>query len=298
MSQTKKNSFNQIKIHSQYSICEGALKIEDLKEYCKKNKIRSVGLSDTYNLSGALEFSENISSVGTQPIIGSQIQFKFKNTYGPIPLIAKNSIGYQNIIELSSKAYLENYKSDEPYCSIDDLISNNQGIILLSGSLNNLIGKLFNNGLFEDLEELVTILSQKFKENFYLEIQRHGDQNEKQFEIYNLSLSQKYQIPIIATNEVYYLYKEMHDAHDALMCIGQKKYINDQQRLKLTNNHYFRSSEEMAEIFKDLPEALENNYNLPFRCDFRPTPSKPILPNISLDEINIDDKLKKNTRWV
>ena len=95
MVQYKKNFFNQIKIHSQYSICEGALKIEDLKEYCKKNKIQSVGISDTYNLSGALEFSESISSVGTQPIIGSQILFKYKNNYGVIPLIAKNYKGYQ-----------------------------------------------------------------------------------------------------------------------------------------------------------------------------------------------------------
>ena len=84
MLQPKNKSFNQIKIHSQYSICEGALKIENLKEYCKKNKIQSVGLSDTYNLSGALEFSENISSVGTQPIIGSQVQFRFKNTTNQI----------------------------------------------------------------------------------------------------------------------------------------------------------------------------------------------------------------------
>ena len=106
------NKFNHIKIHSQYSICEGALKIENLKEYCKKNKIQSVGLSDTHNLSGALEFSENISSVGTQPIIGSQLQFKFKNTYGLIPLIAKNNVGYKNIIELSSKAYLEGADND------------------------------------------------------------------------------------------------------------------------------------------------------------------------------------------
>ncbi|MDC3082409.1 DNA polymerase III subunit alpha [Candidatus Pelagibacter sp.] len=295
MFQSKKKSFNQIKIHSQYSICEGALKIEDLKEYCKKNKIQSVGLSDTYNLSGALEFSENISSVGTQPIIGSQIQFKFKNTYGALPLIAKNSKGYKNIIELSSKAYLENHDSDEPHCSIDDLIKYNEGIILLSGSINNLIGKLFNNGLFEDLDELVTTLNLKFRENFYLEIQRHGDQNEKQFEIFNLSLSQKYQIPIIASNEVYYLDKEMHEAHDALMCIGQKTYINDQKRLKLSNNHYLKSSEEMSEIFKDLPEALENNYNLPYRCVFRPIPSKPILPNISTNTVNIDDKLKNDS---
>ncbi len=295
MPQSKKNSFNQIKIHTQYSICEGALKIEDLKEYCKKNKIQSVGLSDTYNLSGALEFSENISSVGTQPIIGSQIQFKFKNTYGAIPLIAKNSKGYQNIIELSSKAYLENNNSDEQHCSIDDLINKNEGIILLTGSVNNLIGKMFNKGLFEDLEELVTILNQKFKENFYLEIQRHEDQNEKQFENFNLSISQKHKIPIIATNEVYYLDKEMHEAHDALMCIGQKTYINDQKRIKLTNNHYLKSSDDMCEIFKDLPEALENNYNLPYRCNFRPIPSKPILPNISSDAVNVDEKLKNDS---
>ena len=155
MPQSKNKSFNHIKIHSQYSICEGALKIENLKEYCKKNKIQSVGLSDTNNLSGALEFSENISSVGTQPIIGSQIQFKFKNTYGLIPLIAKNYVGYKNIIELSSKAYLENVSNDQPHCCIDDLTKYSEGIIVLSGSINNLIGNIYNKGLFEELDELI-----------------------------------------------------------------------------------------------------------------------------------------------
>jgi DNA polymerase-3 subunit alpha len=295
MLQSKKKSFNQIKIHSQYSICEGALKIENLKEYCKKNKIQSVGLSDTYNLSGALEFSENISSVGTQPIIGSQVQFRFKNTYGLIPLIAKNYVGYKNIIELSSKAYLESTDNDQPHCSIDDLNKHSEGIIVLSGSVNNLIGSIFNKGLVDELDELIKLLNKNFKDNFYLEIQRHGDKNEKEFEIYNLNLSKKYEIPIIATNEVYYLDKEMHEAHDALMCIGHKTYINDQKRLKLTNNHYFKSSSEMSEIFKDLPEALENNYNLPYRCDFRPIPSKPILPNITTNIANIDDNLKKDS---
>ncbi len=295
MLQPKKKSFNQIKIHSQYSICEGALKIENLKEYCKKNKIQSVGLSDTYNLSGALEFSENISSVGTQPIIGSQLQFKFKNTYGLIPLIAKNYVGYKNIIELSSKAYLEIANTDDPHCSIDDLIKYSDGIIVLSGAVNNLIGNIFNKGLIDEIDELIKLLNSNFKENFYIEIQRHGDRNEKEFEVFNLNLSKKYQIPIIATNEVYYLNKEMHEAHDALMCIGQKTYINDQKRLKLTDNHYFKSSTEMSEIFKDLPEALENNYNLPYRCDFRPITSKPILPKISTNTVSVDDKLKKDS---
>ena len=165
--------FNNIKIHTQYSICEGAIKISQLKDFCKKNKIKSLGLSDTYNLSGALEFSENISSVGTQPIIGSQIQFKFKNTYGLIPLIAKNYVGYKNIIELSSKAYLENTDNDQPHCSIDDLNKHSEGIIVLSGSVNNLIGSIFNKGLVDELEELIILLKKNLsiKLKFTLNIQ-------------------------------------------------------------------------------------------------------------------------------
>ena len=107
MKESINKTFNQFKIHSQYSICEGAVKIDQLKDFCKKNKIKSLGLSDTYNLSGALEFAENLSSVGTQPIIGTQILFKYKELKGLIPLIAKNHNGYKNIIKLSSKSYLE-----------------------------------------------------------------------------------------------------------------------------------------------------------------------------------------------
>ena len=144
---------------------------------------------------------------------------------------------------------------------------------------------LFRSSLFK-------ILSEKFKDNFYIEIQRHGDQNEKQFEIFNLKQSNKYNLPIIATNEVYYLDKSMHEAHDALMCIGQKSYVNDSNRVKLTNNHYLKTSNEMCELFYDLPEALENNLILPYRCDFRPLPSKPILPNISSNAIDTNEILQ------
>ena len=108
MLKNNSNQFNHFKIHSQYSICEGALKIDQLKDYCKEKKIKSIGLSDTSNLCGALEFSESISKVGTQPIIGTQIIFKFKDEYGLLPIIAKNETGYKNIIELSSKSYLHN----------------------------------------------------------------------------------------------------------------------------------------------------------------------------------------------
>ena len=106
MKESINKTFNHFKVHTQYSICEGAVKIDELKNFCKANKIQTLGISDTHNLSGALEFSENLSSVGTQPIIGTQISFKYKNFTGLIPLIAKNNEGYKNIIELSSKSYL------------------------------------------------------------------------------------------------------------------------------------------------------------------------------------------------
>ena len=101
----KSKNFNNIKIHTQYSICEGAIKIDDLSKYCKDNKIKAIGMSDTSNLCGSLEFSEQISKSKTQPIIGSQIKFKFNDIIGSLPIIAKNSEGYKELINLSSKSF-------------------------------------------------------------------------------------------------------------------------------------------------------------------------------------------------
>ncbi len=290
---TDKN-FNHLKIHTQYSICEGTVKIDDLKDYCKKNKIKSIGLSDTSNLSGALEFSENISKSGTQPIIGSQILFKFNDVLGLLPLIALNQKGYKRIIELSTKSYLENDKVSEPHCVFQELLTNNDGLVVFSGSINGLIGKLFNKGRFSEIEKIYKKLNNIYKDNFYIEIQRHGDQNEKSFENFNLAESKKFNIPIIASHEVFYLEKSMHEAHDALTCIGNKTYVNEKNRIRLSDQHYFKSTEEMLHLFSDLPEALENNYNFPLRCHYRPLPSNPILPNIG-SEAGIDpNELLKN----
>ena len=285
-------NFNHIKIHTQYSICEGALKINELAEFCKKNKIKGAGLSDTSNLCGALEFSENLSKSGTQPIIGTQINFKFEDIIGLLPLIATSEKGYQNIIEFSSNSYLKNNDKDEPHCNFNDVLSTVNDIIILSGTINGLIGKLFVKGRIEEIEEIYSNLKKKFKNNFYIEIQRHGDENEKTFEQFNLNLSKKLDIPIIATNEVFYISKDMHDAHDALICIGNKTYLNEKNRVKYSNNHYLKSDNEMEKIFSDLPEALENNYNLIYKCNFKPSFSKPVLPNISSDKGgNADENL-------
>ena len=293
MPELNNQKFNHLKIHTQYSICEGAIKIENLKNFCKEHKIQSIALSDTSNLCGALEFAENISKVGTQPIIGTQIYFRFKDTIGLLPLIALNEKGYKRIIELSSRSYLENDALSNPHLDINELLTDTDGVILLSGTVHGLFGKLFEKGHFDEINKLYKSLSLKFNDRFYLEIQRHEDQNEIAFEKFNLDQSSRIKAPIIATNEVYYLTKDMHEAHDALTCIGSKTYINEKNRVKFSNQHYFKTHEEMYRLFSDLPEALENNFNLPFRCNFRPQFSKPILPNISSEKgVSADEILK------
>ena len=296
MAESQNQNFNHLKIHSQYSICEGAIKIDDLKNFSKDNKIRSLGICDTSNLCGALEFAEKISKIGTQPIIGTQINFKYADTIGMLPLFALNEEGYKNIIKLSSLSYLKNEELLEPHLDLNELLKKNNGISLFSGTINGLFGRLFEKGKFTEIEELYLKLKSNYKDCFYLEIQRHGDKNEVGFEKFNLAQSLKFEIPLIATNEVFYINKDMYEAHDALICIKNKTYINEKDRLKYSDQHYFKDSSKMSELFSDLPEALENNYNFPFRCSFRPQFSKPILPDISSEKGgSADEILKKDS---
>ena len=228
MVETNFKNFNHLKIHTQYSICEGAIKIDSLKDNAKEFKIKSLGLCDTSNLCGAIEFSEKVSKIGTQPIIGTQINFKFDDTLGLLPLFALNESGYKKIIELSSRSYLENDETSDPHLDINDLLDlSTDGIAIFSGTVFGLFGKLFDKGKLLEITNLYKSLNKIFSDKFYIEIQRHNDQNELSFEKFNLSQSKNLQIPIIATNEVFYLTKDMHEAHDALICIGNKTYVNE-----------------------------------------------------------------------
>ena len=297
MSESYYKNFNHLKVHTQYSICEGAVKIEDLKESAKNLKIKTLGLCDTSNLCGAIEFSDKISKVGTQPIIGTQINFKFKDTIGLLPLFSLNENGYKKIIKLSSKSFLDNDEISEPHLDINCLFElESSGISIFSGTVFGLFGKLFDKGKFPEITTLYQKLKKNFNDRFYLEIQRHNDENENSFEKFNLNQSNNIKIPIIATNEVFYLSKDMHEAHDALICIGNKTYINEKNRIRYSNEHYLKNDTEMTELFADIPEALENNYNFPLRCSFRPLFSKPILPNISsVEGGNASDIIKKDS---
>ena len=284
--------FNNIKVHTQYSICEGAIKIEDLAAHCKENKIKNIGICDSFNLCGALEFAEKVSKSGTQPIIGTQINFYLEGIIGKLSLFSISSLGYKNLIELSSKSYLGSDEKSDPHCKIHELKNINQDIILLSGNLYGFFGKLFKMNKIKQIETCIKELKNIFKDRFYFEIQRHNELGEVSFENFIIELSAKHQIPLIATQEVFYLTQDMHEAHDALICIGQKNFINDTNRVKYSNQHYLKKNEELIELFKDIPEALENNYNFPYRFNFKPKKSAPVLPTIKTKEnVTVEQEL-------
>jgi DNA polymerase III subunit alpha len=274
-------TFNHFKIHTQYSICEGAVKIEELAKYAKLSKFLSLGVSDSYNLSGALEFSEELSKAGVHPIIGTQLNIKTDNIIGKVSLIAKNEVGYKNLLKLSSKSYLDINATEAPHCSIKDLLDYSSGLFVLLGGNHTLTSQLILNNQDKIFLNNVSKLKSVFKDNLFFEIQRHNEANEDRIENFLIANSKSLKVPIIASQEVFYIHQDMYEAHDAYICIGQKAYVEDKNRISYSDQHYLKSNEEMLKLFADLPDALENNHNLRFQCLYRPLPSKPLLPNFT-----------------
>ena len=284
--------FNNFKIHTQYSICEGAIKIDDLAIHCKENKVPNIGICDSYNLCGALEFAEKISKSGTHPIIGSQINFSLESSIGKLPLFARTSHGYKNLIKLSSKSYLDSDEKTDAHCKISVLKNLNEDLILLSGNHHGLFGKLFKLNKLKQIEEAIKELKHIFKDRFYLEIQRHNEPGEENYENFIIKISETNQIPLIATQEIFYLRKEMYEAHDALVCIGQKNFVDDLNRLRFSDQHFIKKNDDMTTLFEDMPEALENNYNFPYRFNFKPKKSAPVLPTIKTEKnVTVENEL-------
>ena len=291
------NEAINLKIHSQFSICEGAIKINQLSDFCKKNKVTAVGICDNENLSGALEFSTELSKAGIQPIIGTSIFLKEivdnEIFYGKISLFAKNIVGYKNLLKLSSYSYLNLQEDDiKPNVSFDLLKKYSEGIIIFVGGSKSFFSDLIMQNKSHFCAQKISELKNIFCQNIYIEIQRHNEIHEVQLERKLIKISSELQIPLIGTNEVFYLSKNEYAAHDAYICVGQKTYVNEKNRLKYSDKHYFMQSQELSELFKDLPDALENNRNFKYRCSYYPKKNKPLLPHFVEDDKNVNEVLK------
>ena len=291
--------FIHLRTHTEYSLLEGAMRLKQLPDFCKKLNMPAVAVTDTNNMFAALEFSINAQANGVQPILGCQLNLAYLNAlpgendtpHAPIVLLAQSEHGYENLMKLNSCLYLRN-DGQLPYVTLQELHEFREGLICLTGGANGPIGCLLQAAQNSAADELIDALAATYGDRLYVELQRHTDKDgvlpkaERQTERGFVEMAYAKQIPIVATNDVFFPVKEMYEAHDALICISEGSYVDQQDnRRRLTPQHYFKSPEEMAILFADLPEALENTVEIAKRCSFAAYKRAPILPKFADDEV-------------
>lgn len=282
--------FIHLRLHSAYSLCEGAVKIPDLAKSCVEKNFPAVAITDTNNMFGALDFAMKMSSTGIQPIIGSLIDIKFEDIISPLVFLAKNEKGYKNLMKLMTCFYMEN-KEEKKFITFENLLKHNDGIITLSGGYRGPAGSLLLQGNQEKATEFLGNLNSIFGDNLYIEISRTGEFEEKRTEPFFVNYALKNNIPLVATNEVFFLDKSMHTAHDALMCIADGTYVTVKERRRITEEHYLKSTEEMFELFSDIKEAVLNTSVIAKRCSFMPEKKNPILPSFGNESGDSEDDI-------
>ncbi|WP_353283731.1 DNA polymerase III subunit alpha [Wolbachia endosymbiont (group A) of Pogonocherus hispidulus] len=270
--------FIHLRVHSVYSLLESSVKIEELIGLCLRNKMPAVAITDSGNLFGSLEFSEYAANKGIQLIIGCNIIVKHSEQNLPILLLAKNEQGYTNLVTLVSESFRKRKNnSDIPYVDFDELLNLSTGLIALTG------GCLAQLLLGQDKETIEKLLS-AFNGHLYVELQRHGLNKELELEETLIDFAYQHNIPLVATNDVFFTNRSDYEAYDILTCISEGSYALENNRKKLTTEHYFKSVAEMEELFSDIPEAIHNTLVIAKRCSYMPRSRQPILPKFPCRE--------------
>ena len=263
----------------------------------------AVALTDTNNLFGAMEFSIAASERGVQPIIGCQLNLIYpkddprrsdnrvleSDRHDQIVLIAKNQTGYLNLLKLVSKTWKNAQTLVTPLISYEDLITYNDGLIALTAHSQGLIGKHIILGNIDYATQKLTKLKDHFQDRLYVELSRTGRSIEKIIEPTFIDLAYKLNLPLVATNEAYFLDADMHEAHDALLCIADGAYVSQTERRQVSDHNRFKSAEEMIRLFHDIPEALENTVNIAKRCSFSVSPEKPSFPRFPCEKSEAEE---------
>jgi DNA polymerase III subunit alpha len=284
--------FVHLRVHSAYSLLEGALTIQKLAALARADEAPALALTDSNNLFGALEFSEAMAEVGVQPIIGVTLSLTFATERqsslgaeqrgprieGRIALLAKDANGYANLMRLSTDAYFAASETGEVVTPLAELAARAEGLIALTGGAEGVIDLPLAEGNPELARSRLETLKALFGDRLYVELQRHNLPQERAVETQLLNLAYDLDIPIVATNEPYFATQEDFEAHDALLCIAEGSYVAVDDRRRLSPEHYFKTAAEMRRLFADLPEALDNTIEIARRCAFRPEERMPILP--------------------
>jgi DNA polymerase-3 subunit alpha len=286
--------FVHLHVHSSYSLLEGALGISRLAELAKADRQPALALTDTDNMFGALEFSEKLAAYGIQPIVGCALSLDFGDQEAPrhghavkhsrLVLLAAHEEGYRNLMRLTSRAFLDTPSGEPAHVKLATLEQLREGLIALTGGPDGPLDRPIAAGQIELAAARCARLAGLFGDRLYVELQRHGTPDEKQVEPALLDLAYANGHALVAANEPFYARREDFEAHDALICIAEGRIIAETERRQLSSEHYFKSRNEMAAQFADLPEALAATVEIAQRCAFRPKTRKPILPRFTAED--------------
>jgi DNA polymerase-3 subunit alpha len=293
--------FIHLRVHTAYSLSEGAIKLPKLIQLASEHEMPAVAVTDTNNLFGALEFSLAASKAGIQPIIGVQLDVAREGDaarqggnattrrHDRLLLLAQNETGYENLMEISSDAFLTTEHGDT-HTTLEKIEARSSGLICLAGGPDGPLGRLLGDGQNPAAEAMCDRLNELFPGRFYIEIQRHGIAIERQIEPGLLKLAYDKDIPLVATNDVYFATEEMYEAHDVLLCIADGRYVSESDRRRLTEHHHFKSADGMRNLFADLPEAIDNTVVIARRCAFMPSERDPILPPFEVKGVSDEEE--------
>jgi DNA polymerase-3 subunit alpha len=297
MSETAR--FIHLRTHTEYSLLEGALRLKSLPDLCRGAQMPAIAITDTNNMFAALEASVKLSDAGIQPIIGCQVDLAYLSVEqggkpqdpAPVVLLAQSETGYENLMRLNTHLYVDK-GGQLPQVTLAELEAQAEDVICLTGGPAGPVGRLLEAGQRTAAEALVARLAKAFPNRLYIELQRHPREDgtkpeaERLTERGHVEIAYGRDLPLVATNDVYFPKAEMYEAHDALICISEGAYVDQQEpRRRLTPQHYFKTAEEMALLFADLPEAVENTVEIAQRCAFMAYRRDPILPKFADDEV-------------
>ncbi|MEE8517410.1 MAG: DNA polymerase III subunit alpha [Alphaproteobacteria bacterium] len=292
--------FVHLRVHSAYSLLQGAIKFPELVELCRGHAMPAVAVTDTRNLFGALEFSLACAEAGIQPILGCEIAVGREDAGGRKPLngngdgrapepdtlvlLVQNAAGYGHLIKLLSKAYLDTPAGETPQVALADFDGFSDGLIALTAGPAGAVGRLLLADQDQAAEAALLRLRELFPDRLYIELMRHGINEENRIEARMIELADAHELPLVATNEALFADAEMFEAHDALRCIAQGEHVANEERPKLNPEYRFKTAAEMRALFADIPEAVDNTLVIAQRCAFMLNQCDPILPAYPMED--------------
>ncbi|MFA5529558.1 MAG: DNA polymerase III subunit alpha, partial [Thiohalomonadaceae bacterium] len=294
-------TFVHLRVHTEYSLVDGLVRVKSLVKAAATAGMPAVAVTDQSNLFALVQFYKAAQGAGVKPIVGSDLWLD--NPQDPaqphrLVLLCKDQAGYLNLSRLVSRCYTDGQQRGLPMLQRDWLKGNVDGLIALSGGREGDVGRALLAGHREQAAELLTGWLRLFGDSYYLELSRTGREGEEDYLHEAVGLASMMGVPVVATNDVRFLKADEFEAHEARVCIHDGRVLDDPRRpRRYTEQQYLRSPEEMAELFADIPEAIENTVEIARRCNVELTLGKYFLPDFPVpDGLTMDEFFRREAQ--